>query len=114
MDVSGSSSSSSSLSAAPEGICVAIRMRPMNEREITGGQEQIFKSIPGYNAVAQMHHGQPVEGQTFYYDKVFDESSSTNDVYQYVASELLQKAMYQVLTALSLLMDKLHLARLTL
>ncbi len=66
-------------------------MRPLNERELSSNQEQIFRSIPGYNSVAQINHqGQVVEGQTYYYDKVFDENSSTTDVYSYVASDVVK------------------------
>lgn len=76
---------------AAEGICVAIRMRPLNDRELTGGQEQIFRCISGYNAIAQTgKDGQLVEGQTYYYDKVFDESSSTTDVFSYVARDIVR------------------------
>jgi hypothetical protein len=70
-----------------EGICVGIRMRPLNERlaisfitcscfinliiykrEINSGQEKIFKCIPNSNAISHTHP--ETQGQIFYYDKV--------------------------------------------
>jgi len=68
-----------------EGICVAIRMRPLNERELTGGQQAVFQCLPGQNAVAQLKEGQPLEGQTYYYDKVFNGQATTAEVYTHIA-----------------------------
>ena len=78
-----------------EGICVAIRMRPLNEREVNSGQEKIFKCQTDRNAVCQTYRDsdQPVEGQVYHYDKVFDESSSTDDVYSYIGSNLVKGVM---------------------
>jgi hypothetical protein len=76
-----------------EGIRVAIRMRPLNEREISGDQDKIFKCQILHNAISQMKDGQPIEGQTSYFDKVFDESAANADVYGYIGSEIVQGVM---------------------
>ena len=34
--------------------------------------------------------GQPIEGQVHHYDKVFDGKASTNDVYQYVGTNIVK------------------------
>ena len=68
---------STSTLQAQEGICVAIRMRPLNERELSGGQHELFRCLPN-NSVGQLKDGQPLEGQVYYYDKVFDENTSTH------------------------------------
>lgn len=67
-----------------EGICVAIRMRPLNDRELSGGQEAVFRCTPKDNRVAQIKDNQTVEGQTYHYDKVFDEHATTAEVYTHV------------------------------
>ena len=70
-----------------EGIQVAIRVRPLNEREITGGQSVSFQALVGQNAVAQLRDGMPMEGQTYLYDKVFDEKATTAEVYTHIARD---------------------------
>ena len=76
--------------ASREGICVAIRMRPLNEREKNSGQEKIFNCLPNYNAVAQLKDGVPLEGQISYFDKVFDEQSVNKEVYSHIARDIVK------------------------
>ncbi len=72
-----------------EGICVAIRMRPMNDRETLSGQEKIFGCNPQSNSISQLRSdGLPLEGQTYFFDKVFDGSSSTEEVYAHTAKDI--------------------------
>lgn len=71
-----------------EGICVAIRMRPLNERENSSGQQSIFRCLPNTNTIYQFKESVPVEGQSFNYDKVFDESASTETVYEYTGKRI--------------------------
>jgi hypothetical protein len=76
-------------------------VRLMSERLVEGKQQylsafnryfnsfSIVKISPAlqHNAVSQLKpDGQPLEGQTYYYDKVFDEASSTQDVYNCVGT----------------------------
>ena len=74
-----------------EGICVAIRMRPLNEREITGGQEAVFRCMPQHNSVAQLKEGQVLD--SYYYDKVFGPSAQTAEVYSHVAKDIVKKVV---------------------
>lgn len=75
--------------SSKEGICVAIRMRPLNEREITSGQQSIFRCPPNTNSIYQCKDGStPIEGQTYNYDKVFDETCSTESVYEYSGKKI--------------------------
>ncbi len=75
-----------------EGICVGIRMRPLNDREISSGTYKIFNCQTSCNAVSQMNKdGQAVE--TYYYDKVFDEHSSTVDVYDHIGKDIVKGVM---------------------
>jgi centromeric protein E len=76
-----------------EGICVGIRMRPLNDREKSGGQEKIFQCQAERNTVTQVYHGQPVENQTYQYDKVFDEAASTHQVYSHIAKDIVKGVM---------------------
>eukprot|EP01042_Synura_sphagnicola_P009343 gene9343-11995_t len=78
---------------ASEGICVGIRMRPLNDRELTSGQQKLFQCVPSTNAVAQMRDNAPVDGQVYYFDKVFDERSSTGDVYAHIGKNIVQGVM---------------------
>jgi hypothetical protein len=61
-------------------------MRPLNEREKNSGQDKIFQV--DRNTVSQIYHGQPVENQVYNYDKVFDESASTREVYSHIAKDI--------------------------
>lgn len=81
MDHSGNPASST------EGICVAIRMRPLNDREITAGQDGVFRCSSKDNRISQLKDSQVVEGQTYYYDKVFDERATTAEVYTHVGRD---------------------------
>ena len=77
--------------ASSEGILVGIRMRPLNDREVTAGQEKIFKCMNTYNAITQLtKDGHAVEGQMYYYDKVFDERASTVDVYSQIGKDIVK------------------------
>ena len=72
-----------------EGISVAIRMRPLNERELNGGQSSVFRVKQ--NSVEQLtKEGLPVEGQFYNYDKVFGETSGNADVYGGIARDVVK------------------------
>jgi hypothetical protein len=73
---------SSDMSAQGEGICVGIRMRPLNERERNGKQSKVFQV--DRNSVSQiLTNGQIIE--TSYFDKVFDEDANNDAVYAHTA-----------------------------
>lgn len=76
--------------SSTEGILVGIRMRPLNDKEIAAGQEKIYKCMNTYNAITQLKDGHAVEGQMFYYDKVFDEKSSTCAVYDQIGKDIVK------------------------
>lgn len=85
---------STNSSRGSEGISVAIRIRPLNEREVNSGQEKIFRCQGQYNAVSQVtRDGQVIEGQTTYFDKVFDESAHNKEVYQYIGKDIVHGVM---------------------
>lgn len=69
---------------------MAIRMRPMNDRERSSGQASIFRASSQQNVVMQLKDGSPVEGQVYKYDKVFDETASTADVYGYIGLDIVK------------------------
>jgi hypothetical protein len=76
-----------------EGIFVAIRMRPLNEREISSGQEKIFSCFGNNNSVCQLKENQPLDGQAYYYDKVFGEACATQEVYNHTAKNIVQNVV---------------------
>ena len=68
---------------------MGIRMRPLNEREILSGQQSIFRCLPNSNTITQVNKDAvPVDGQCYNYNKVFDESSSTEAVYEYTGKNI--------------------------
>lgn len=68
--------------------CVAIRMRPLNTREVSAGQQKAFKCFP-QNSIAQIGRDETViENQLYNYDKVFSEMDSTSNVYTYAAADI--------------------------
>lgn len=80
-------SSSSQALHAQEGICVAIRMRPLNDRELACGQDAVFRCSSTDNRISQLKENQVVEGQTYSYDKVFNEKATTAEVYTHVGRD---------------------------
>jgi centromeric protein E len=72
-----------------EGICVAIRMRPLNEKEIASGQEKIYACHPQSNSISQSKY-EYTDGQTYYYDKVFDGNATTAEVYSHIAKDIVK------------------------
>ncbi|CAB9497188.1 Kinesin-like protein [Seminavis robusta] len=83
---------SSSSDGKEEGITVAVRMRPLNQNE--GNHQRVWKVLPKYSSVAQTtKNGQPlpdrVTGRTFFtFDKTFNETVSTAEVYDNVAKDI--------------------------
>ncbi|CAM9372644.1 unnamed protein product [Scytosiphon promiscuus] len=72
---------------------VAIRLRPLNDREREGKQKRIWRCVPTHNSVTQQTSpdGNPLpdgKGTFFTYDRIFDEDSSTEAVYDGVAKEI--------------------------
>jgi hypothetical protein len=74
-----------------EGICVGIRMRPLNDKEIASGQEKLFEVQSEKNAVIQMSQGQALE--TNFYDRVFGESENTSAVYAHIGKSTVSGVM---------------------
>lgn len=73
-----------------EGICVAIRSRPLNERELAGGQSSGLLCDSAQNSIAQTKEGQTIDGQTYTFDKVFDETHKNHDVYESIGRDIVK------------------------
>lgn len=75
-----------------EGILVAIRMRPLNDRE--SQNTRVWKVLQKHSGVAQCTaEGKPVPGRQagqnfFRYDRVFGERSTTGQVYSETSGEI--------------------------
>ena len=68
------------------GVLVAIRMRPLNERETSEKQRKTWRCLPTYNSITQTSvDGNPLpdaKGSSFFtYDRIFDEGCSTDEVH---------------------------------
>jgi centromeric protein E len=80
-----------------EGIQVAIRMRPLNSNE--SARQRVWKVLPKYSSIAQTTpDGKPlperVTGRTFFtFDKAFSESSTTQQVYDDVAKNIVNSVV---------------------
>jgi len=83
----------------PEGICVAIRARPMNARERLSGQKSLWRCLPAHASITLTGpDGTPLPdrnpGFTFFtYDKVFSEGSSTEQVYQAIGAPIVASVL---------------------
>ncbi|CAM9487970.1 unnamed protein product, partial [Sphacelaria rigidula] len=81
-----------------QNVTVAIRLRPLNDREKAGNQGTIWRCVPSHNSVTQTTpEGNPLpdaKGSTFFtYDRIFDERSSTQEVYDGVARGLVNSVI---------------------
>lgn len=76
-----------------DGISVAIRIRPLSDTEVANGQGAAFQCIPKYNQIGQLKDGQLMRGQTFDFDRVYDEQSTTNQIYTASARSLVMNVM---------------------
>lgn len=76
---------------------VAVRMRPLNKTE--GGLNRVWKVLPKYRSVSQTTRtGQPlperISGRTFFtFDKTFNETVSTGEVYDCVAKDIVSSVV---------------------
>ena len=76
---------------------VAVRMRPLNQNE--GDHNSVWKVLEKYKSVAQTtKNGQPlperVVGRSFFtFDKTFNETSSTDEVYDSVAKDIVSSVV---------------------
>lgn len=75
-----------------EGITVAIRMRPLNNKETTSEStssaltSRVWRALPQENSVTQTTKPERVTGRTYFsFDRTFGEDASTKNVYDGVA-----------------------------
>ncbi|KAL7559179.1 hypothetical protein ACA910_013188 [Epithemia clementina (nom. ined.)] len=80
-----------------EGICVAIRMRPLNNSE--GQHRRVWRVLPNLSSVTQTTvDGEPlperVNGRTYFtYDKTYGENTSTREVYNSIAKNIVSSVV---------------------
>ncbi|KAJ1547350.1 hypothetical protein HK096_003301 [Nowakowskiella sp. JEL0078] len=75
-------------------IKVAIRLRPLNKREVQGGQFRAWKLSNGSTLFPCSSDGKPLPNLvSFSFDRVFEEASTTDQVYQDVAHEIVSSCM---------------------
>jgi hypothetical protein len=72
-----------------EGICVGVRMRPLNNREIRDNLASAYK-CQNSTIYQCSRDGQIVDSQGYTYDRVFNEESTTADVYNQVCQGIVQ------------------------
>jgi len=82
-----------------EGICVAIRARPMSSKEKLQGQRALWRCLPAHNSITLTGpDGNPLPDRNpgfgfFTYDKVFSENASTSDVYQAIGGPIVSSVL---------------------
>jgi len=82
-----------------EGICVAIRARPMSSKEKLQGQRALWRCLPAHNSITLTGpDGNPLPDRNpgfgfFTYDKVFSENASTSDVYQAIGRPIVSSVL---------------------
>jgi len=79
-----------------ENIKVAVRMRPLNERE--ANFSRAWRNLKSYNSVIQTtSSGQSMDrlpGRTFFtFDKTFEEDSTTTEVYEWAVKNLVESVV---------------------
>lgn len=78
-------------------VTVAVRMRPLNQNE--GYHNRVWKVLPKYSSVTQTtREGKPlperISGRTFFtFDKTFGENSTTGEVYDSVAKDIVNSVV---------------------
>ena len=78
-----------------ESVSVSIRVRPMNQRELKAGQARpCWKVDSQANTMCQLDaDGKKIKSSNFTFDRVFGETSSTDDVYSSVAQTVIRSAL---------------------
>ena len=72
-----------------QSINVGIRIRPLNSREVDEGQGELYRAIPGQNAIVQVNSdGEDNFSNVQGYDHVFDPSTTTEDIYNSVGRDI--------------------------
>ncbi|DAZ93632.1 TPA: hypothetical protein N0F65_007966 [Lagenidium giganteum] len=82
--------------AQAESIAVCIRVRPLNDREVRNKDVSVLRTLPGLNAVSLTDRdGAPLSGNNnvFQYDHIFDETASTQHMYQSVAKRIVRSTL---------------------
>jgi hypothetical protein len=74
-----------------QGIKVAIRVRPLNDREKNGGQDRVFR-CEGNSIYQIVNSEEKQQPQVFSYDHIFDEKTNM-EVYKNTAEELVESVM---------------------
>ena len=75
--------------SSDQSINVGIRIRPLNSREVDEGQGELYRAIPGQNAIVQVNSdGEDNFSNVQGYDHVFDPSTTTEDIYNSVGRDI--------------------------
>ncbi|XP_004344350.2 cenpe protein [Capsaspora owczarzaki ATCC 30864] len=75
-----------------DNINVTIRVRPLNSRELNGGQGQTW-SLENNSIVQCNASGRPIPSSSYTFDRIFGANSKTRDVYDQVAANIVKSAM---------------------
>jgi centromeric protein E len=80
--------------ASSNGIAVAIRVRPLNERERKVHKAPAWRVDSESSSIVQLDaSGKPVANSSFAFDHVFDEASSTDEIYVRSAKQVVRSVM---------------------
>jgi centromeric protein E len=79
--------------ARVDGVRVAVRVRPLNERETARAADSPLEWRVGDSEIAQAVSGRPVPANTFSFDHVFDQTSTNADVFSSLAKPVVRAAL---------------------
>ena len=80
--------------ASSSGIAVAIRVRPLNERERKVHKGPAWRVDSESSSIVQLDaSGKAVANASFAFDHVFDEASSTDEIYLRSAKQVVRSVM---------------------
>ncbi|EKX53682.1 hypothetical protein GUITHDRAFT_64226, partial [Guillardia theta CCMP2712] len=76
-----------------ENICVSVRVRPLNKREEECSQREAWRVVDGKSVVPTEHNPRNGQGYSFAFDNVFDNVSTSEDVYDKCARGIILSAL---------------------
>ena len=85
---------STSFSTSTQGVTVAVRVRPLSDKEKGRGDVKVWKALREQACVSQTTtDGKPVPNSAYTFDAAFDENVSTLDIYNSVASPIVKNVV---------------------
>jgi centromeric protein E len=70
-----------------ENITVSVRIRPLNQRELTSGGEKIWEKV------GELEIKEKAGARSFAYDRVYSEDTETAEIFEYQGVQVIEKCI---------------------